>query len=276
MEPRSSLFLPPSLLSSCLFGAIYRDTRGAVMSDTDRVNHFPASPLVSVTLVACGELRLLDMHCPNPLKMCQSSPPLPKLFVVGPTAHPISSWAPGPVLALTIGIYHDAWLQLGGDQGYSTAPESLVRALEHFAAQDVPEAGWDAFCGSLGPIWAGQRTHAWKGIQGIADWKQSIIARVALSGSGQSLRSFERRLKRFSGHTQQALNFYSSVENLHMISQQNAGATLADVAIEAGYSDQSHMGRAVRRATGFSPAQLNHAIKTEEAFWCYRLLGERF
>ena len=45
---------------------------------------------------------------------------------------------------------------------------------------------------------------------------------------------------------------------------------------DAGYSDQSHMGRAVRRATGFSPARLNRMIESEESFWCYRLLGQRF
>jgi hypothetical protein len=36
------------------------------------------------------------------------------------------------------------------------------------------------------------------------------------------------------------------------------------------------MGRAVKRATGFSPGQINRLIATEEPFWCYRLLGERF
>jgi AraC-like DNA-binding protein len=53
-------------------------------------------------------------------------------------------------------------------------------------------------------------------------------------------------------------------------------ASAAGLTTEAAFSDQSHMGRAVRRATGFSPAHLNRVIATEEAFWCYRLLGERF
>ena len=46
--------------------------------------------------------------------------------------------------------------------------------------------------------------------------------------------------------------------------------------VEGGFADQSHMGRAVRRATGFSPARLNRMIESEESFWCYRLLGQRF
>ena len=61
-----------------------------------------------------------------------------------------------------------------------------------------------------------------------------------------------------------------------MLAVHNADTDLASLATDAGYSDQSHMGRAVRGATGFSPAQLNRHIETEEAFWCYRLIGERF
>ena len=53
-------------------------------------------------------------------------------------------------------------------------------------------------------------------------------------------------------------------------------ANPAQIALDAHFSDQSHMGRAVKRATGFSPAHLNTLTETNEAFWCYRLLGERF
>lgn len=90
------------------------------------------------------------------------------------------------------------------------------------------------------------------------------------------MRAIERRLKRWSSQSRQSLKFYSDIENLHMLSVNNADAKLAGLASDAGYSDQSHMGRAVQRATGFSPAHLNQLIKTQEAFWCYRLLGERF
>ena len=268
MDPRSTLFLPPPALSGCLFGGIFRDTRGAEMSPADRINHFPASPLVSVSLIGSGELWLLPKH--------EDDTPLPSIFAYGPTDHPTSSCAFGPVMALTVGIYHDAWLQLGGDQMYSNTPKGLTRALEHFAAFENPEKGWGVFCEILEPIWKGLRPTTHKRIQGVGDWTRAVMTRAALSGPGQSLRSLERRLKRFSGQTRRNLSFYNSLENLHMISQQNTGKPIADIALEAGYSDQSHMGRAVRRATGFSPARLNRAIVTEESFWCYRLLGEKF
>ena len=72
------------------------------------------------------------------------------------------------------------------------------------------------------------------------------------------------------------LGFYAAFENLHRLSVERPDEPLAMLAGDAGYSDQSHMGRAVRRATGFSPARLNRMIESEESFWCYRLLGQRF
>ena len=49
---------------------------------------------------------------------------------------------------------------------------------------------------------------------------------------------------------------------------------LAALAAEAGFADQSHLGREVRRVTGLPPRRLGELMKTEEAFWFYRLLSE--
>ena len=274
MSPVSRLFLPPPPLSGCIFAAVYRDTRGAGLSDADRVNHFPASPLASATRIVCGELRLLPTGSDWPA--AKDARPSPPLLVMGPQDAPVSSWAPGDIAALSVGIYHDAWLLLGGDADFARAPESLADALEQFAAAKNPETGWRAFCRALAPVWTQTRPSSWHDAIGIADWARAVTTRAALSGAGRSLRSIERRIERASGQTRRTLDFYSAFENLQRFTQRNAGRSLAEIAAETGYADQSHMGRAVRRATGFSPARLNRAIETEEAFWCYRLLGERF
>lgn len=52
--------------------------------------------------------------------------------------------------------------------------------------------------------------------------------------------------------------------------------TLAEVAAEAGYADQSHMGREIRRITGASPAEIDRLITTDERYWCYRLLEDYY
>ncbi len=270
MPAISKLFLPPASLSGCLFAGILRDTRGVILSDADRINHFPASPLVSVTQVLCGELRLL----PTSGDWCNVADtlPLPSTSVMGPNVSPVSSWAAGECAAFTVGFYHDAWLILGGAAGFSHVPGSIGSALQRFCAEQDPADGWRAFCDALAPVWAEARP----ALMGIADWAKTVTTRAALSGSGRSLRSVERRIRRTSGQTRRALEFYGSFENLHRVTQQHPETSLAEIAQEAGYADQSHMGRSVRRATGFSPARLNRAIKSDEAFWCYRLLGERF
>lgn len=273
-SPVSKLLLPQQGLAGCIFAAIYRDTRGVKLSDRDRINHFPASPLVSVSFVVRGDLIIVPVaqHLDRPVH----DEAIPRCFAMGPADTPVSSWSPGEVTALTIGFYHDAWLRLGGDPEFRCVPGRLEEMFSVFAEAPDPDQGWDEVCAKLGSVWGDVRPKGWRSTGGIADWAQATITRAALAGAGRSLRTLERQLKRMSGQTRRSLDFYSAFENLHQVASQTPDSPLAEVALAAGYADQSHMGRAVRRATGFTPAQLNKAVRTDEAFWCYRLLGERF
>lgn len=274
MSPISRLFLPPPSLSGCLMAGIFRDTRGANLSAADRMNHFPASPLVAITRVQYGALRMLPSGASR--RSASAAPSLPQSSVLGPQDAPVSSWSEGSVVALTVGVYPDAWRALGGDKDYQTILPIFDQALECFGAESDAYDGWFRFCATLESSWREARPQGWRPVARIADWSKALATRAALSGRGRSVRSIERRIRRYSGHTRRSLAFYSAFEQLHERVNHMAGQPLAELAVDAGYSDQSHMGRAVRRATGFSPAQLNKAIETEEPFWCYRLLGERF
>jgi len=46
------------------------------------------------------------------------------------------------------------------------------------------------------------------------------------------------------------------------------------IALDHGFSDQSHFIRETRRITGFSPEALRHGVVHEEAFWSYRVLAQ--
>lgn len=177
------------------------------------------------------------------------------------------------MLAISVGIFPDAWVKLAE----CNAPDLLLRAFENDG--DV-RASWSHFCLALSAVWRAARKEAtspiWTGGPWLSDWSRTLVTRAALAGLGRSLRALERCVKRWTGQTRGLLAFHAAFDELHRLSTKASGRPLADVAIEAGYSDQSHMGRAVRRATGFSPARLNRLIQTEEAFWSYRLLGERF
>ena len=294
MRPRSLLLYAPPSLASCCFAAIFRDTRGADLTDAERVNHFPASPLVALTYVIEGDLHLL--RAGESLAQAQRRAPLPRLSLMAPQDGPTSSWSAGPLAAVTIGFYHDAWMKLTGGAEQVKAPAAVPAPVPTDAPADVPQwlakacrafgpagdpaAGWDSFCALAAPHWADARGAGpwpdWSGALRLGDWSRSILTRAATSGRGRSLRALERRIKRWSGQTRQSLAFYRSFEELHRLSSQNHAAPLAQLALEAGYADQSHMGRALRRATGFTPAQINRRIEQDEAFWCYRLLSQRF
>lgn len=273
-----------------MFAAVVRDTRGLVLSDMERFNHFPASPLMTVTYVVEGALHLVPTGCT--LAQARTMPPLPPLHVFPPQDGPVSSWSDGPVAVVTLAIYPEAWVKLGlngSDSAVAQAVANTFCDLQHgddlsghcagqWAGQWV--AQWARFCDAVDPLWQEVRGAGgladWSGSRRLADWSRSIANRAALAGPGRSLRAFERRLRRWSQHSKQSLKFFAEFEDLHRLSRDQPHASLAALATDAGYADQSHMGRAVRRGTGFSPAQLNQHIATNEAFWFYRLLGEHF
>lgn len=274
---KSLLLPPPKGLSSCFAVGIFRDTRGVQLSDLERFNYFPAAPLVAATLVIDGELRFVQQAG---LEQAQKARPLPRMSVTAPQDQPTISWSPGPVAALTIGFYPDAWSQLGYGFDSAASPVPLASALSSFDGSVDPQAEWVSFCDQFSTVWQAAREMGkgsdWIGSDRVSDWSRYLMTRLSTRTTGHSVRTVERHLKRITGQTRQSLSFYAAIEDLHHRRVKAPNAALADIANDAGYSDQSHMGRAVRRATGFSPAKLNQMIETDEAFWCYRLLGERF
>jgi AraC-like DNA-binding protein len=274
LKPFSKFHSAPTSLAGCLFGGIHRDTRFACLGEKDRVNHFPASPLVTITLVFEGQLHLIPSG--KSIAAAASSPALPPVFLTGPSDAPISSWSPGPLLALSIGIFHDAWIALGGTQPYESLPPGISDAIGDALDSGAPDLAWHAICAALKGIWPSCRPGTNSAIQGISDWARAITVRASMSSAGKSIRSYERKLRRLSGQNARNLQFYSAIDGLHKIARHDGSAAPAQLALDAGYADQSHMGRAIKRATGFSPVALNRAIDRDEAFWSYRLLGERF
>lgn len=99
---------------------------------------------------------------------------------------------------------------------------------------------------------------------------------AALSPSGRSLRQIQRRVKAATGVPLKRLQTYSKAEEAFALALRNGSDDLAGIAADAGYSDQSHMGRQVRAQTGFTPTQLMRGFESDEAFWSYRLMGERY
>ena len=111
----------------------------------------------------------------------------------------------------------------------------------------------------------------------LGEWLRGLAGRAVLSGAGQGLRQVQRRIKAWTGQSHRDLQRYSRVEDAMArmsAHRRDGGIDWAGLAGGAGFADQSHLGREVRRVTGLSPARLEARIAQDEAFWFYRLLGE--
>lgn len=275
MATVSKLLLPPPALTSCIAVGVFRDTRPARLSDPDRMNYFPASPLFTVTKILSGQILVSDGI--GGLETLRSGRVMRDLDVLGPQSSPTVSWCPGAVAAFTVGFFPDAWSTLAAAEESDALPTKLLPVFATLDRQENPHAAWNAFCEALAPIWSDcNGAHGQNAAANLTDWLRHLMTRLAVSSSGRSVRSVERRLRSWTGQNRQALSFYSKIEELHALSIKTPNASPAELAFDAGFADQSHMGRAVKRATGFSPSALNARIDKDEAFWCYRLMGERF
>lgn len=278
MGTQSQLLLPPRHLSSCIAACIVRDTRGVSLNDLDRMNYFPASPLFAVTKLLEGELHLSRKVCD--LETLRNLSVISNVSVVPPQDSPMVSWSPGPVAAITIGFFPDAWYRIATKEPGNKLPSCLEEPLACLQNMDQLATGWSAFCTLMTPVWAKYRSHGkladWPGSSLLKDWTHHLTGRMAKAGSGHSVKALERRFKRWTGKNRRSLEFFAQVEELHRLRVKMPDLELAQLAIDAEFADQSHMGRALKRVTGFSPAKLNERIANEEAFWCYRLMGQRF
>ena len=276
MPPVSRLIVPPKALASCIAGCLYRDTRGAELTDEERLNYFPASPLFAATVILSGDLHAVDTLMP--LQAIKGSAKAPKYVFAPPKNAPHMSWSPGAIEGLTVAFYPDAWQALGGRLD-GTPPDCLPRALACFEGTPT-DAAWSPFWDEMKLAWdATQRAtggKGWIGSDRIKAWAYHHMGLAMQTGTGRSLRSIQRRIRRWTGHDIQTLNFFARIEDLHQLVTNDPDSAPVDLAAAAGFADQSHMGRELKRATGFSPVQLNQRIAQDEAFWCYRLLGERF
>jgi len=278
------LIAPRFSLAGCIFAAIIRDTRSKSLSEADRYNFFPASPLCAVSWFFEGESRLIvDGWPPGSSALGR----LPRFSISGPQSRPMLSWNPGPVFAMTVGFYPDAWQLLTGRSVEAIFDQSIAARLavdgrmatlleSVFGSPGDAQSRFDGLQDALEPVWAAVRPAGFPASHRLQDWTRSVARRAVVSRFGQSARQAQRRIKSLTGATRRSLDGFANVEALYERYLQSPERRLADIAADHGFADQSHMGREVRRVTGLSPARLNAVIATAEPFWVYRLFGERF
>ncbi|CAO3379236.1 helix-turn-helix domain-containing protein [Azospirillum argentinense] len=284
----SARLLPPRpALAACVFVGVERDTRGVALSDEQRFNHYPATPMSMISWIFDGALHMVEERRTGGRPVL--GPPLPRLVLSGPQRRPVASWSPGSVHVLSVAFYPEALGRLSGIGTDSLVDrilplEELVSGplLDACQALLTSEAGAAAFHrleDRLEPLWSGPRPCKTGRTPLMRDWLCSLALKATLSRTGRGVRQAQRRIKGWTGLSLRDLQLFARVEEVAVrVAQDREGGelNLAGLAGELGFADQSHMGREVRRLTGLSPGRLNGLIATHEAFWFYRLLDESF
>jgi AraC-like DNA-binding protein len=279
------LMLPRPSLSGCIFAAMERDTRHLNLAPADRVNYFPAIPHCSITIFLEGSAR--EATAWNGEEIIGTAPaPLPSIIFAGPRRGPAASVNPGPVHIFSAAITPQALCGL--DMAACTdrilpASDILPRWLLNCCGQarQLGDGGaaFEHLQDTLEEPWRAVRPGGSPMLRFASDWSRHLLARAAASGAGHSLRQIERRVKTWTGLTQRDVAALVRAERVFASVMAGIGAERegwAQLAVDSAYSDQPHLVREVRRMTGFTPEQLRRRVKTEPAFWCYRLLGELY
>lgn len=281
-------FLPPRAeLAQCILGGFLRDTRGCALRVEQRFNHFAASPLCALSLSFDGAWRL--MSGPGDFAEPSAAPLMPPALFSGPQDHPTSSWNDGDIYAISVVFYPDAMAALFGVSMERFANQTVP--LDHLphgtALQGIKDAiacrdallAYETLQEVFAPLWQEVRPQQSHFGRMIGDWSRALVVNAALSNPGRSLRQLQRRVKAMAGQPHKRVQTFAKSEQAFVLALQEerkGRVDIAGIAADAGYSDQSHMGRNVRAQTGFTPAELLRGVQSDEAFWSYRLMAERY
>lgn len=285
--PSTRLMMPRPSLTSCVRAYILRSTVEAPLADpAQRLNHFPASPLCSITWLIEGDSVMIAPPPPGP------HDPGCRVWLGGPQTQPITTYNPGPVRTFGLMLYPQALHALSGitvadcvDSWYPLEqvcdPQWQAMSAAVLAARDDASriAAIEDF---LEPRWRQARTNPDGGIAGMAgmaggmagDWVRHLATQAAATGLGRGVRHIERRIKAWAGLSMRTLRRLQRGEATFLEARgvlEGDKMCWADVAARAGYADQAHFCRETRKITGLSPAELARAGQHEESYWIYRI-----
>jgi len=279
--PLARLHVPSPVLGACILAGVERDTRGCTLSDLERFNYYPATPLAVISWIFEGTLRMVEGGPPG--TEVTLGPVLPRLTLSGPQRSPSASWSPGPVHALSVGIYPEAFKRLIGQSVESfldrhlpleaVAPTALFQTCQAILTAGDP-APFALLEKEIQPLW--QEPHRPSPAPYIGNWVRSLATRATHSSAGRSLRHWQRLIRDWTGQSYRDLQLFIRVEEafIRRLAASNCSVPdLADIAADAGFADQSHMGRQIRKITGLSPGRFGERLANDESFWYYRLIA---
>jgi AraC-like DNA-binding protein len=282
--PDTRLVLAPPALQGAIVAILCRDTRGFDLTDAQRLTHFPASPMVSLSWFQGLDAGLVERTDNGP----QWRPFGAAVVLAGSQSRPTVTWAPttgrggmicfaadvaqtlfGVDMAEVADRFVDADAVLGAawrpllEALLDTQDDAAVLAVleHHLAARWQALQGQDSILSSIrrvGRHWVERL--AWQ----AHEWRRT-----------HSPRQVERRIKTFSGRSLREWQTLVKTEGAYFAAMDRHAAGLpldwAALAQDEGFADQAHLSRSAKRVTGFSPSEFVQRFIEDESFWAYRL-----
>lgn len=279
---RQWLRLPPPSLQGALLALVSRNTGPLALSCEQRLSHFPASPLVTLSwyegmgsgLIAPGEQGTL-WH-----------PFGSRMVLSGSQSHPTISWAPTTGRGFMACFAADAAQALFGIE-LAAIQDRFIPAAEVLDARwtpmldDLLVSGDDALAvleRHLAPRWQSLhgRSSAHASLRQMGrHWMTRLAWKAQQWRGAASERQVERRIKSFSGRSMREWQSLVRTEGLFFAARERYEQGLpldwAALAQDEGFADQAHMSRTARRITGFAPGEFAQRFIGDESFWMYRL-----
>ena len=279
-------WLPPWGLSACFCAALGRNIQGLLLTESQRWAHYPVTPLCSINLMFDGTAELASSvgtgYAEAPRRQ------LAAMTVSGPQTCPRSILYTPNAHGVMIVFYPDAWSQLTG-MAVTTLVNQVVDAREVLSGdllaictklwlRGADAQGVPCFFDDVLPLWlrssaAGQPMAQQPLPHSLTPWMHALAMRAATTGWGRSLRQSERRIKQWTGWSLRRLQVSARGEAVFftvMAALNDDRLDWTQIALDHGFSDQSHFIRETRRLTGFSPEAMRQGVLNEEAFWSYR------
>jgi len=280
-QPIDRLVPAPPALQGAMIAVVSRDTSHLVLSDAQRLSHFPASPIVTLSWYHDVRAGLVDAR--------QGWSPFgSRIMVSGSQSAPLVTWSPNGGRGYLACFAPDAAQALFGlDLG--AVQDRFVPAL------DVLGEEWRPMCDALlaAPDDASAlrvlETHLgrrWAALQGRGSERPSLrqfgrhwVERLALRAhewrNTHSARQVERRVKSFSGRSLRQWQALVRTEGMFFAARERyengQPFDWATLALDEGFADQAHMSRVAKEICGYPPTEFAQRYVEDESFWIYRL-----
>jgi AraC-like DNA-binding protein len=222
------------------------------------------------------ELLSIDNRQPPPALRQQ----LPRRLLSG-KSKPIVSRNVGDIAYFGVSMYPDAFAAAFGiapsalEGCFADANESLAPAgvalFDAVAAAPTHEARIAVFEAYLAEHAGGFRVTLWNdALRAGSQVSVGLMSRLLKVGNRQTIRATREALgvrvadlKKFARGEAAFGEFVARQEAAEAVS-------LADIAAQAGYADQSHLSRECKAVTGMTPREFIRNVEGDESAWIYR------